>query len=244
MRNIGVIFRRELASYFATPLAYVFIVIFLLLAGAFTFYLGGFYDRGQADLDPFFNFLPWLYLFLIPAIAMRLWAEERKSGSIELLMTLPVTLPQAVLGKFLAAWAFAAIALALTFPLWITVNYLGAPDNGAILAAYIGSLLMAGGFLAIGSCMSALTRNQVIAFILAVVVCFLFTLSGFPLVLDFFRGWAPQVFVDAIGSLSFLSHFQSIAKGVIDLRDIVYFALVIGFWLAATAIVLDMKKAD
>jgi len=244
MRNVGVIFRRELASYFATPLAYVFIVIFLLLAGAFTFYLGGFYDRGQADLDPFFNFLPWLYLFLIPAIAMRLWAEERKSGSIELLMTLPVTLPQAVLGKFLAAWAFAAIALALTFPLWITVNYLGAPDNGAILAAYIGSLLMAGGFLAIGSCMSALTRNQVIAFILAVVVCFLFTLSGFPLVLDFFRGWAPQVFVDAIGSLSFLSHFQSIAKGVIDLRDIVYFALVIGFWLAATAIVLDMKKAD
>ena len=244
MRNVGVIFRRELASYFATPLAYVFIVIFLLLAGAFTFYLGGFYDRGQADLDPFFNFLPWLYLFLIPAIAMRLWAEERKSGSIELLMTLPVTLPQAVLGKFLAAWAFAAIALALTFPLWITVNYLGAPDNGAILAAYIGSLLMAGGFLAIGSCMSALTRNQVIAFILAVVVCFLFTLSGFPLVLDFFRGWAPQVFVDAIGSLSFLSHFQSIAKGVIDLRDIVYFALVVGFWLAATAIVLDMKKAD
>lgn len=244
MRNVSVILRRELASYFATPLAYVFIVIFLLLANLFTFYLGGFYDRGQADLDPFFNFHPWLYLFLIPAISMRLWAEERKSGSIELLMTLPVTLPQAVWGKFLAAWAFAGIALLLTFPLWITVNYLGAPDNGAILAAYLGSLLMAGGYLAIGACMSALTRNQVIAFILAVVVCFLFTLSGFPLVLDFFRGWAPQAIVDAVASLSFLTHFQSIAKGVIDLRDLVYFALVIAFWLAATAIVLDIKKAD
>jgi ABC-2 type transport system permease protein len=244
VRTVGIILRRELASYFATPLAYVFIVIFLLLANLFTFYLGGFYDRGQADLDPFFNFHPWLYLFLIPAISMRLWAEERKSGSIELLMTLPVTLPQAVWGKFLAAWAFAGIALVLTFPLWLTVNYLGAPDNGAILAAYVGSLLMAGGYLAIGACMSALTRNQVIAFILAVVVCFLFTLSGFSLVLDFFRGWAPPTIVDAIASLSFLTHFQSIAKGVIDLRDLVYFALVIAFWLAATAIVLDMKKAD
>lgn len=244
MRNVAIILRRELASYFATPLAYVFIFFFLLLANLFTFYLGGFYERAQADLDPFFNFHPWLYLFLIPAIAMRLWAEERKSGSIELLMTLPVTLPQAVWGKFLAAWTFAAIALALTFPLWITVNYLGAPDNGAIFAAYVGSLLMAGGYLAIGACMSALTRNQVIAFILAVVVCFLFTLSGFPLVLDFFRGWAPQAIVDAIASLSFLTHFQAIAKGVIDLRDLVYFALVIAFFLAATAIVLDMKKAD
>lgn len=244
MRNVEVILRRELASYFVTPLAYVFIFFFLLLANLFTFYLGGFYERGQADLDPFFNFHPWLYLFLIPAISMRLWAEERKSGSIELLMTLPVTLPQAVWGKFLAAWAFAGIALLLTFPLWLTVNYLGAPDNGAILAAYVGSLLMAGGYLAIGTCMSALTRNQVIAFILAVVVCFLFTLSGFPLVLDFFRGWAPQAIVDAIASLSFLTHFQSIAKGVIDLRDLVYFALVIAFWLAATAIVLDIKKAD
>lgn len=244
MRNVAVIFRRELASYFATPLAYVFIVIFLTLAAVFTFSLGDFYDRGQADLDPFFNFHPWLYLFLIPAIAMRLWAEERKSGSIELLMTLPVTLPQAVVGKYLAAWAFAGIALVLTFPVWITVNYLGDPDNGAILAAYIGSWLMAGGFLAIGSCMSALTRNQVIAFILAVVACFVFMLSAFPLVLDFVRllGW--QTLVDAVASLSFLSHFQSIAKGVIDLRDLVFFALTIGFWLAATAIVLDLKKAD
>jgi ABC-2 type transport system permease protein len=244
MRNVGTIFRREFASYFATPLAFVFIVIFLVLAGAFTFYLGGFYERGQADLAPFFNFHPWLYLFLIPALSMRLWAEERKAGSIELLMTLPVTLWQAVLGKFLAAWCFAAVALALTFPIWITVNYLGDPDNGAIVAGYAGSLLMAGGFLAIGACLSAATRNQVIAFILTVVVCFLFLLAGFPLVLGVFSGWAPQALVDAIASLSFLTHFASIAKGIIDLRDIVFFGALITVWLLANAIVLDMKKAD
>jgi len=244
MRNVGIILRRELASYFATPLAYVFIVIFLVLANAFTFYLGGFYERGQADLAPFFNFHPWLYLFLIPAISMRLWAEERKSGSIELLMTQPVTLWEAVLGKFLAAWIFTALALALTFPMWITVNYLGNPDNGTILAAYLGSLLLAGGFLAIGSCMSALTQNQVVAFILGVVVCFLFLLAGFPLVLDIFHGWAPQMLVEAIASLSFLTHFESIAKGVIDVRDLLYFAMLIGLFLLATAIALDVRKAD
>ena len=236
--------RRELRSYFATPVAYVFIVIFLLLMGAFTFYLGGFYERGQADLRAFFNFHPWLYLFLIPAIAMRLWAEERKSGTIELLMTLPVTPMQAVLGKFLAAWAFAAIALALTFPIWITVNYLGDPDNGAIFAAYIGSLLMSGGFLAIGSCISAFTRNQVIAFVISVVVCFGFLLAGFPLVLDMFSRWAPQFLVDGIASLSFLTHFTDISRGVIDLRDLVYFALVIGTFLYANTIVLQWKQAD
>jgi ABC-2 type transport system permease protein len=244
MRNVGIIMRRELASYFATPLAYVFILIFLVLAGSFTFYLGGFYERGQADLDPFFTFHPWLYLFLIPAISMRLWAEERKSGTIELLLTQPVTLWDAVVGKFLAAWLFTALALALTFPLWLTVNYLGKPDNGAILAAYLGSLLLAGGFLAIGSCMSALTRNQVVAFILAVVACFAFLLAGFPMVLDLFRSWAPQVLVDAVASLSFLTHFESIAKGVIDLRDLLYFAMLIGFFLLATAIALELRKAD
>jgi len=244
MRNVGIIMRRELASYFATPLAYVFILIFLVLAGSFTFYLGGFYERGQADLDPFFTFHPWLYLFLIPAISMRLWAEERKSGTIELLLTQPVTLWDAVVGKFLAAWLFTALALALTFPLCLTVNYLGKPDNGAILAAYLGSLLLAGGFLAIGSCMSALTRNQVVAFILAVVACFAFLLAGFPMVLDLFRSWAPQVLVDAVASLSFLTHFESIAKGVIDLRDLLYFAMLIGFFLLATAIALELRKAD
>ena len=244
MSIVATLFRRELRSYFATPVAYVFIVIFLALMGAFTFYLGNFFERGQADLRPFFNFHPWLYLFLVPAIAMRLWAEERRSGSIELLMTLPVTAWQAVLGKYLAAWAFTGIALALTFPIWITVNYLGEPDNGAILTGYIGSLLMAGGFLAIGACVSAFTRNQVIAFVVSVVVCFGFLLSGFPMVLDVFSGWAPQVLVDGIASLSFLTHFANISRGVIDFRDLVYFALLIGTFLYANTIVLQWKQAD
>jgi ABC-2 type transport system permease protein len=243
LRNVIAIFKRELYGYFATPVAYVFIVIFLFLTGIFTFYLGAFYERGQADLDPFFRFHPWLYLFLIPAVAMRLWSEERKTGTIELLMTLPVSITDAVLGKFLAAWCFSAVALALTFPIWITVNYLGDPDNTVIIAGYIGSLLMAGGFLAIGSCISALTRSQVIAFVISVVICFLFILSGFPLVLDFFQGWAPQALVDAVASLSFLTHFDSIKKGVIDLRDLIYYAVLISFWLYATVVVVDARKA-
>jgi len=244
MNPIRTVFKRELASYFATPVAYVFIVIFLVLAGTFTFYIGNFYERGQADLLPFFDFHPWLYLFLVPAVGMRLWSEERKSGTIELLMTLPITMWQAVLGKFLAAWAFIGIALVLTFPIWITVNYLGAPDNGVIFASYIGSFLMAGAFLAIGSCLSACTRNQVIAFILTVVVFFLFLLAGFPLLLNFFSALAPQGLVDAVGSLSFMTHFTAISKGVIDLRDLVYFLLTIAFWLYASAVVIDLKKAD
>ena len=244
MKNIAIILRRELSAYFATPVAYVFIVIFLVLSGALTFHLGGFYERGQADLAPFFNFHQWLYLFLVPAISMRLWAEERKSGNIELLLTLPITMAEAVVGKFLAAWLFTGIALALTFPLWISVNYLGDPDNGVILAAYIGSLLMAGGFLAIGACISATTKNQVIAFIISVVICFAFLLSGFSIVLDFFRAWAPQMVVDAIASLSFLTHFSSISKGVIDLRDIIYFISLIAFWLYANTVVIELKKAS
>lgn len=242
--NVKAVFKRELYGYFHTPVAYVFIIIFLFLTGMFSFYLGAFYERGQADLEPFFRFHPWLYLFLIPAISMRLWSEERKTGTIELLMTLPISVADAVLGKFLAAWCFTAIALTLTFPMWITVNYLGDPDNTVILAGYLGSLLMAGGFLAIGSCISALSKSQVIAFVISVVICFLFILSGFPLVLDFFQGWAPQGLVDVISSLSFLTHFESINKGVIDLRDVIYYIVLISFWLYANVVVIDSRKAD
>ena len=238
------IFRRELASYFNTPLAAVFLVIFLLLAGIFTFQMGGFFERGQADLRPFFQFHPWLFLFLIPAIAMRLWAEERRQGTIEILMTLPVTMRDLVLGKFLASWAFTLTALALTVPMWWTVSYLGDPDHGVILTSYLGSALMAGAYLAIGSCISSLTKNQVIAFVLSVVTCFLFLLSGFPMVLEFFSGWAPDFAIDAISSLSFLTHFQSLSRGVIDLRDVLYFLGVICTFLFLNGLILDWKKAD
>jgi ABC-2 type transport system permease protein len=244
MRAISIVLRRELAAYFATPLAYVFIVVFLVLAGSLTFFLGSFFDRGQADLQPFFTFHPWLYLFLIPAIAMRLWAEERKTGTIELFLTLPITTAQAVLGKFLAAWAFCGIALALTFPLWITVNVLGNPDNGVILSGYIGSWLMSGAFLAIGAAISALTKNQVIAFVLAAVVCFLLTVSGSNVVLGFFTGWAPQAIVDTVASFSFISHFTSVTRGVIDLKDMVYFVSLIVFFLFANTAIVELKKAD
>jgi ABC-2 type transport system permease protein len=244
MRAISIVFRRELAAYFATPLAYVFIVIFLVLAGSLTFFLGSFFDRAQADLQPFFTFHPWLYLFLIPAIAMRLWAEERKTGTIELFLTLPVTTMQAVLGKFLAAWAFCGIALALTFPLWLTVNVLGSPDNGVVLASYLGSWLMAGAFLAIGAAISALTKNQVIAFVVAAVVCFLLTVSGSSVVLGFFTGWAPQTVVDTVASFSFISHFTSVMRGVIDLKDMVYFLSLIAFFLFANTAIVELKKAD
>jgi len=237
------IFRRELAGYFATPVAYVFIVGFLLLAGIFTFYVGGLFERGQADLKPFFMFHPWLYVVLMPAVAMRLWAEERRSGTIELLLTLPVGLGGVVVGKFLAAWAFTAVALALTFPAWVTVNLLGDPDNGVILAGYVGSLFMAGGYLAISACLSALTRNQVVAFVVGVVVCLLFTVAGSPMVLDAVTGWAPRVLVDALASFSFLTRFSAIMEGVIDLRDVVYFASLIAVWLFANTVAVDLRKA-
>ena len=237
------VFRREFVTYFVTPLAYVFIVIFLALAGTLTFFLGAFFDRGQADLQPFFSFHPWLYLLLVPAIAMRLWSEERKIGTIELLLTLPVSTTQAVLAKFLAAWAFPAIALALTFPLWLTVNYLGTPDNGVILASYIGSLIMAGAYLAVGACFSALTSNQVIAFVLAALVCLIFAVGGTPIVLEFFTGWAPAGVIDTIASLSFMSNFRAIARGVIDVSALVYFASVIAFFLFANVVLVDLYKA-
>ena len=244
MKQLPIIFKREFASFFATPLAYVFLLIFLVLSSVFTFYLGGFYESGQANLNPFFNFHPWLYLFLVPALAMRMWAEERKSGTIELLMTLPITRFESVMGKFLAAWVFAGIALLLTFPMVLTVNYLGDPDNGAILTGYVGSWLLVGAYLSVGSCMSALAKNQVIAFILTVSLCFLFVVSGFSLVLDIFNGWAPQWLLDAVASFSFLTRFQAISKGVIDVRDLLYFLSFITAWLMATAVVIDLKKAD
>ena len=235
--------KRELDSYFSTHLAYVFILIFLVLSGVFTFYLGSFYERGQADLLPFFNFHPWLYLFLVPALSMRLWAEELKSGSIELLLTLPVTIVDAVVGKFLAAWIFAGISLMMTFPLWLTVNYLGDPDNGVIFTSYLGSWLMAGSFLAIGSCMSALSKSQVIAFILCGVVCLLFVLAGYPLVLNSIKTWVPLIVVDSVASLSFLTHFNSISRGIISLRDVLYFCSVQVVWLAATVVVINARRS-
>ena len=242
MANVWIIYKRELSAYFGTPIAYVFLAIFVFLSGIFAFYIGNFFEREQADLQAFFQFHPWLYLFLIPALSMRLWAEERRAGTIELLFTLPVTMTEVVLGKFLAAWKFTAIALSLTFPLWLTVNYLGDPDNGVILAGYLGSLLMAGAFLAIGSCMSALTRNQVIAFVVSGVVCLGFVLSGFPLVLDFVGAVAPAIVVDAVRSFSFLTHFQAIGKGVLDAGDVIYFFSLIVFWLFVNAVVIEWRK--
>jgi ABC-2 type transport system permease protein len=235
--------RRELAGYFATPVAYVFIVIFLMMAGALTFTIGGFFGRGQADLGPFFTWVPWLFLFLVPALTMRLWAEERRLGTIELLLTLPLPQWQAVLGKFLAAWAFCAIALLLTFPLVLTVNYLGRPDNGVIAAGYAGCVLVAGAYLAVGAAMSALTKNQVIAFVLAVALCFLFAAAGSPIVTEFLSQRVP-VLAEVARGLSLIERFNSLTRGVIALRDVVFFASFMAFFLFVNAVVIDHRKAD
>jgi len=245
MNGWRAVLKRELTGYFITPVAYVFIVIFLIMAGIFTFQegFGDFFLRGQADLLSFFNFHPWLYLFLIPAVSMRLWAEEHKAGTTELLMTLPITRLGAVVGKFLAAWAFTLLALALTFPVWITVNYLGDPDNGAIAAGYVGSGLMAGGFLAIGAAISSCTRSQVIAFILTVVVCFAFLLAGHEPVLKFISGWLPTAAVETVASFSFLTRFESISRGVIDLRDVIFFVSLIAVSMGINVVVLEAKKS-
>jgi ABC-2 type transport system permease protein len=243
MNVMWVLFRREFVSYFVTPVAYVFIVFFLTLLGAMTFFMGGFFERGQADLAPFFAFHTWLYLLLIPAISMRLWSEERKTGTIELLLTLPVSPTHAVIAKFLAAWAFAAIAVALTFPIWITVNYLGEPDNGVIFTGYVGSLVMAGAYLAIGSCFSSASKNQVIAFVLAVLVSLLFTVSGTPLVLEMVSGWAPPLVVDVIAGLSFIANFDAISKGVLDLVNLVYFVAVMALFLFINIVLVNLLKA-
>jgi len=244
MNSTWILFKRELGSYFYTPLAYIFIVVFLLLSGIFTFYFGNFLSRGQADLVPFFSFHPWMYTLFIPAISMRLWAEERKQGTIELLFTLPITTWEAISGKFLAAFAFTAIALFLTFPLWITVNYLGSPDNGVIFASYVGSLLMAGGYLAIGACVSALTKNQVIAFIISLMLCLVVNILGFPFVTNQLSAWLPSTLVETLRSFSFLSHFETLSRGLLDLRTLIYFATLITFGLFANAVAIELRKAD
>ena len=242
MNAVAAVFKREFAAYFATPIAFVFLVIFLVAMGVFTFYVGRFYDTGVADLTIFFSYHPWLYLFLMPALAMRLWAEEKRSGSIELLLTLPLPVWATVLGKFLAAWAFAGLALFLTFPVWLTTLYLGQPDNGVILASYIGSFLMAGTYLAIGAAVSAATTNQVIAFVLAVAVCFLFTAAGAPLVMEALSGWAPAPLVEAVASFSFLTHFSAITLGVIDLRDAIFFLSLMALFLFANMLIVESGK--
>ncbi|RAO77571.1 ABC transporter permease subunit [Dyella jiangningensis] len=242
MSPVAAVMRRELRSYFVTPVAYVFLVIFLVMSGILTFYAGDFYERRQADLQPFFVMHPWLYLVLVPAVSMRMWAEEAKGGTLELLLSLPLTLGQAMLGKFIAAWLFIGLALFLTFPIWLTVNYLGSPDNGVILASYIGSWLMAGAFLAIGACLSAVTQSQVVAFVLTLVVCFLLILVGQPQVMEFFQGALPRKLVNGLAHLSMLRHFEAIARGVLDLRDLLYFVLSMAAWLTAGVLVLDLKR--
>ncbi|MFZ0451453.1 MAG: ABC transporter permease subunit [Desulfatiglandaceae bacterium] len=243
MSNTKAIIKRELSGYFGSPVAYVFIVIFLLLSGFFTFSVSHFYEQGQADLRAFFQWLPWIFLFLIPAVAMRLWADERRTGTIELILTLPATLTELVIGKFVAAWIFLSIALFLTFPLVITVAYLGNPDPGGIICGYVGSFLMAGAYLSVGSMTSAMTRNQVISFIISVVICFFLVLAGWPPVTQILSGWAPLWLVSGISSFSFMSHFNALQRGVLDLRDLVYYLSVIFFMLFATGVTLQNRKS-
>jgi ABC-2 type transport system permease protein len=243
MNSFWAVFKRELKSYFTTPLAYVFLVIFLFFAGYLTF-REGFYEARQADLQPFFMNLPLLFVFMVPSTAMRLWAEERKVGSIELLFTLPVTITQAVLGKFLAAWVFLGIALAMTFPIVITVAYLGNPDPGLIATGYLGSFLMAGGFLAIGGFFSALSKNQVIAFVLSVVACGVLVFAGMPTTLNYLSSFLPGGLVSAIAGLSFQEHFESIQKGILQFKDVAYFIILIAGWIAACTVILDERKAS
>lgn len=242
MSPVIAVMRRELRSYFVTPVAYLFLLMFLVVSGILTFYVGDFYEREQADLQPFFVMHPWLYLILVPAITMGMWAEEANGGTLELLLTLPLTLWQAVVGKFLAAWLFIGLALVLTFPMWITVNYLGAPDNVVIVASYMGSWLMAGTFIAIGECLSTVTRSQVVAFILTALVCAVLILVGEPQIVDFFHDTLPRKMINAVAHLSMLRHFEAIARGVLDVRDVLYFVLSILGWLLAGALLLDLKR--
>lgn len=238
LRNIWSITKRELVGYFNSPVAYVFIVIFLLMNGFFTFMLGNYFQRGEANLNSFFMWHPWLYLFLVPAAGMRLWSEERRVGTLELLLTMPISAWQAIIGKFLACWLFLALALALTFPVVLTTMYLGDPDLGAIVAGYVGSLLLAGAYLAVTVMTSAMTRNQVISFILSVVICFFLILAGWEPVTELMVRWAPDWLVSTVASFSVMSHFAQFQRGVVDFRDILFFGSVIGFCLFCTSVVL------
>jgi ABC-2 type transport system permease protein len=244
VRNSSGILIREFGGYFGSPVAYVFIVIFLMLCGFFTFSLSHFYEIGQADLRAFFEWHPWIFLFLVPAVGMRLWAEERRTGTLELILTLPVTLVQVIAGKFLAAWLFIGAALALTFPMVVTVAYLGDPDMVAVLCGYFGSFLMAGAYLSVGCMTSAMTRNQVISFILSVVICLFLVLAGWPPVTDILTGWAPVYLVDVVAGFSFMPHFASMKRGVLDLRDLIYFVSVIFFMLFANGVILQNRRAS
>lgn len=243
LANIRAIAKRETVSYFGSPVAYVFLVIFLLLTGFFTFTVGNFFERGEASLASFFTWHPWLYLVLVPAVGMRLWSEERRSGTIELLLTMPVNAWEAIFGKFLASWFFLAIGLALTFPVVLTVNWLGDPDNGQIFAGYLGSFFLAGAYLAIAGLTSALTRNQVVAFILAVVVCLFLILAGFNPVTDMLTRWANPAVIETVAAFSVMTHFDGFQKGVIDSRDLLFFLSVIGFALFATALVIRNRRS-
>ncbi len=243
IRNTKAIAKRELMAYFESPVAYVFMVVFLVLIGFLTFFVSRFYEIGQADLRPFFIWHPWLFLILVPAAAMRLWAEERRSGTIETLLTLPVTMTEAILGKFLAAWFFIGLIIALTFPIILTVAYLGNPDKGAILGGYIGSFLLAGTYLSVGSLTSACTRNQVISFVLALMICLFLLLAGWPPVTDLLVKWAPDWMVNGVASFGFMPHYEASQKGILDSRDIIYFLSVIAFMLFGTHVVLKNRKS-
>ncbi len=243
LRTIGIVFDREFRAYFTTPLAAIFLVVFLALSAGLTFFVGRFFERGQADLVTFFTWHPWLFLILMPAIGMRLWAEERGSGTIELLMTLPVNTWELVVGKFLAGWAFTGVALLLTLPLWFTVLYLGSPDNGVIIGSYLGSWLMAGAFLALASCLSALTKNQVIAFIVATVAGFILVMAGYDLVLSSVRSWAPTFVTEIVQSLSFIEHFNRLSRGVIEIPTVMFFLMMIALCLWINVQIVDLKKA-
>jgi ABC-2 type transport system permease protein len=241
--NIKAIVKRELGGYFTSPIAYVFLVIFLLLTGFFTFTVGNFFERGEASLVSFFTWHPWLFLFLVPAAGMRLWSEERRLGTMELLLTMPVTTWQAIVGKFLASWAFLALALLLTFPVVLTVNHLGDPDNGVIAAGYLGSLLLAGAYLAVSCMTSALTRNQVISFIVSVMICLFLILAGYTPVTDLLTKWANPVVVEVIAAFSVMTHFEGFQRGVLDLRDVLFFASLMGFALFTTGVIIRNQRA-